>query len=254
MGEKLKLREVRRVFRLIGEVRELAADPNQWRPHLVKRLRKLLGAAVVVSSEVHLRPSSSRDGSVMRVIDIGWGCDADDHVWEFRNEGEGRPETFMLERVGKPEAADVTFAAARPTQTVRAGGSFMLSQYPLAHLGAVDQLGVHQMFGREHFTAAQHRLLRLLHVELGRLWMKDALKDARDPNCQLPPRLAQTLAALQDGCSEKEVSNRLGISQHTVHNYVKALHRRLGVSSRGELLARTPQPNAFLPKLSVPRD
>jgi DNA-binding CsgD family transcriptional regulator len=29
----------------------------------------------------------------------------------------------------------------------------------------------------------------------------------------------------------------MGLSRHTVHDYVKALHRHFGVSSRGELLA-----------------
>ena len=76
---------------------------------------------------------------------------------------------------------------------------------------------------------------------------------ARDPSAQLPPRLTQTLAALAEGCSEQEVSQRLGISRHTVHNYVKALHHRLGVASRGELLAKVSQAQTpFLPRFIVP--
>ena len=48
------------------------------------------------------------------------------------------------------------------------------------------------------------------------------------------------------------MSTRLGISPHTVHNYVKALHQRMGVTSRGELLAKAAPPAAsFVPKLSV---
>ena len=81
--------------------------------------------------------------------------------------------------------------------------------------------------------------------------ISDALKKARDPASELPPRLSQTLAALQSGCSEKEISTKLGISPHTVHNYVKALHQRLGVSSRGELLAKMKKQEGFLPKLSA---
>ncbi|HTO96771.1 MAG TPA: LuxR C-terminal-related transcriptional regulator, partial [Myxococcales bacterium] len=41
------------------------------------------------------------------------------------------------------------------------------------------------------------------------------------------------------GRSEKQVAAQLGLSLHTVHDYVKGLHRRLGVQSRGELLAAT---------------
>jgi DNA-binding CsgD family transcriptional regulator len=54
----------------------------------------------------------------------------------------------------------------------------------------------------------------------------------------LPPRHRQTLERLLAGDSEKQIAARLGISPHTVHQYVKALHKRFGVSSRGELLAK----------------
>ena len=85
-----------------------------------------------------------------------------------------------------------------------------------------------------------------------RLWKKDTLDKVRDLSSTLPPRLQQTLEALQAGCSEKQVSLKLGISKHTVHNYVKALHQRLGVSSRGELLAKQSQSQpSFLPQFSV---
>ena len=54
----------------------------------------------------------------------------------------------------------------------------------------------------------------------------------------LPPRLRQTLDCLLDGDSEKQVAARLGLSRHTVHEYVKALYRRLGITTRAELMVR----------------
>jgi DNA-binding CsgD family transcriptional regulator len=54
----------------------------------------------------------------------------------------------------------------------------------------------------------------------------------------LSPRLRQTLDRLLAGDSEKQIAVRLRISPHTVHVYAKQLHKRFGVSSRGELLAR----------------
>jgi len=59
----------------------------------------------------------------------------------------------------------------------------------------------------------------------------------KGPGDGFAPRLSQTLAALLEGCSEKQIAIKLELSRHTIHNYVKALHQRLGVSSRGELLA-----------------
>ncbi len=53
----------------------------------------------------------------------------------------------------------------------------------------------------------------------------------------LSRRQEQTLDLLLVGDSEKQIARILQLSQNTVHVYVKALYRRFGVSSRGELLA-----------------
>ena len=53
----------------------------------------------------------------------------------------------------------------------------------------------------------------------------------------LPPRLQRTLERLLAGESDKEIAQKLGISRHTVHEYVGDLYRRFGVSGRGELMA-----------------
>jgi DNA-binding NarL/FixJ family response regulator len=54
---------------------------------------------------------------------------------------------------------------------------------------------------------------------------------------RMSPRMLQTLELLSNGDAEKEVALKLGLSQHTVHVYVKALYRRFGVNSRAQLLA-----------------
>jgi DNA-binding CsgD family transcriptional regulator len=50
--------------------------------------------------------------------------------------------------------------------------------------------------------------------------------------------MEQTLRSLLGGDSEKQCAAKLGVSHHTVHVYVKALYKKYGVSSRGELLAK----------------
>lgn len=54
----------------------------------------------------------------------------------------------------------------------------------------------------------------------------------------VPPRQRQVLACLLHGDSAKQVARRLGLSVHTVNEYVKALYRRFNVQSRAELMAR----------------
>ena len=43
---------------------------------------------------------------------------------------------------------------------------------------------------------------------------------------------------LLEGDAEKQVAAKLGLSKHTVHEYVKMIYQQLGVSSRSELLSQ----------------
>jgi DNA-binding CsgD family transcriptional regulator len=89
----------------------------------------------------------------------------------------------------------------------------------------------------ERFAERDRRLLRLFHQELGPL-IGVALAGTWEPNLAgLSPRQRQTLEALLEGDSEKQIASRLGLSGETIHDYVKGLHRYFGVCSRGELLA-----------------
>lgn len=262
MGEAnhIKLRDVRRVFRLIGEIRELGADPEQWRPHMVRRLQKMLHSQLVISSEVHFRKIGK---GTMRMIDIGWGCGADGEVWRIHTERDDeKPEDYWVTPAARATGdspadavaeSEASLVPLRPTKPLYGGTCFVLSQFPLPHVGAVDQLGVHRTNSEKTFTRAEHRLIHVMHLELGRLWRKDVLQKAKDPNKDLPPRLAQTLGELLNGASEKQIAQKLELSRHTVHNYVKALHQRFQVSSRGELLAKVGKENRpdFRPKLSL---
>lgn len=60
----------------------------------------------------------------------------------------------------------------------------------------------------------------------------------RPPMPAMPPRLERTLLALIAGDAEKQIAARLGVSIHTAHDNVKEIYRRLGVTSRGELMTR----------------
>lgn len=54
----------------------------------------------------------------------------------------------------------------------------------------------------------------------------------------LTPREQDVLERLVEGKSVREISDEIERSQHTVHDYVKSLHRKLGANSRGELVAK----------------
>ena len=48
---------------------------------------------------------------------------------------------------------------------------------------------------------------------------------------------AVVAAALADGLTYKEIARRFGVSYHTVHTHVKAIHEKAGVGNNGRLLA-----------------
>jgi DNA-binding NarL/FixJ family response regulator len=79
---------------------------------------------------------------------------------------------------------------------------------------------------------------RRLVADLCRLIGADVLEQTPHRSARLSPRMQQTLQSLLAGDSEKQCAQKLGLSQHTVHVYVKALYKHFAVSSRGELLAK----------------
>lgn len=58
------------------------------------------------------------------------------------------------------------------------------------------------------------------------------------PASTVTTREEQILQLLTLGCTVRQIADRLSRSRHTVHDHVKSLHRKLGATSRGALIAR----------------
>jgi DNA-binding CsgD family transcriptional regulator len=76
----------------------------------------------------------------------------------------------------------------------------------------------------------------------------------------LSKREMEVVRSLAEGLTNREIAERLGLSQHTIKNYLFRVYDKLGVSSRLELLfltltqADSPQlPGSIAPKPSLPR-
>jgi hypothetical protein len=92
---------------------------------------------------------------------------------------------------------------------VRGGRFLIVSQYALPHAGVGRPARPAPRLGRAAVHHRDHKLIRLFHVELGRLWKRDAIRRAKDPATALPPRLSQTLNELLAGSSEKQIALKL---------------------------------------------
>jgi DNA-binding NarL/FixJ family response regulator len=62
--------------------------------------------------------------------------------------------------------------------------------------------------------------------------------DELPPGEPLTPRENLVLALLADGAGNKEIANRLGISEHTVKFHVSSILNKLGAATRTEAVAR----------------
>ena len=53
----------------------------------------------------------------------------------------------------------------------------------------------------------------------------------------LTPSEAHVAGHVADGLRYAEIAERLGVSYHTVHSHVKAIHSKVGIRSNGRLTA-----------------
>lgn len=110
-------------------------------------------------------------------------------------------------------------------------------------IGAADGdelygMSFHRAWGMPQFSERDRAIAAL--VQAGMSVFFDGTRKRRENMSvinELPLQLRRTLVRLLRGDSEKQAAQNLDLSQHTVHQYVKSLHRRLGVRSRGELMA-----------------
>lgn len=257
-SNRLRLDDVRAALRLVGECRDLRHDPALWRGRACEGLVRLLGVRVVSGLEARWRRPA---GPIAPFHVLQAGLTPHEHDRHF---------VPFFERA-TPDDDDVLFGPLKTTPgrhiiQVRTAaipdaawyGCRTYDEY-FRCVGTdacvvslwespgdrVDMFGLHRDRTDRDFTPREVNLLRLFHAELGELIgpLLVAADDAFSPT-RLPPRVRQTLACLLEGDSEKQAAARLGVSGPTVHQYVTALYRHYGVTTRAELLARVLRPPA----------
>lgn len=95
--------------------------------------------------------------------------------------------------------------------------------------------------GTAPFTEAQRDfalyLLMVLGPLLHRLWFSSPGADTM-LILDLPLRLRRVVSCLMNGDTEKRAAQRLGLSHHTIHSYVRELYELVGVRTRAELMVK----------------
>jgi len=251
-SQRLRLRDLRDAYRLIGECQEVGADPVEWRQVMLQGVSHLIDAPLALGGE-------GRWVGPVRHFEYIWGpvpvgpFDPKGLRWwaEFAREGltDSNPVFGPLSRVRAPLVTrareqlieDREWYRCPQCATVREALGFdhtIVSGFGVAGPDEVNLISFARPPGNRPYSARDRRLLHVFHHELGPLVGKRLARGRQAEARRLSPRLRQTLDRLLDGDGEKQIARRLGLSPPTVHQYVTELYRRYGVSSRAELMAR----------------
>jgi len=254
-SRRVRLRDTRDIYLLLGECCEVGGDLDAWRLRMCDGLGRLLRGLSVNGALV--TPDVLQAGKLPlpgeeAAFDWGWQSDEQRRVfadyWQ-RDMGWTDPTFLAMIRLPRPVATRRRCELV-DDRTWYGGAHFndfyrradvddcMISRtVPPPDSGlAMFYVRLTRAMGDAAYTVREQRILRLFVAGLAPLIGAKLATLPRD-GAGLSPRMRQVLALLLRGLSEKQVAGRLGISRHTVHDYVKALHKHFGVSSRGELLA-----------------
>ncbi len=252
-SQRLHYRELRDLYLLIGECRELGADPVAWQTHLLGGLMKSIGAGIGAVIEVDpavRQPAASGEIRPTSIVDLGWSNRADARRFQqFVGAATSSRNPLVPAALSRPGSVRTFRRRDLLTDEEYFGDAFLASymeqtklddfvgQFSLPASGHILSLGLNRFRGDRHFERRDCRLLQLCGIELVHLHGTRLEPGASPSLSRLAPRLRQVLCCLFEGDSEKQVAVRVGISPHTVHEYVRRLYQSFQVSSRGALLA-----------------
>jgi DNA-binding CsgD family transcriptional regulator len=238
------MKDIRSVFRLVTDIQEQAPLDPSWRQVMTAGISELVGAdaglACVSLEPLGYPPRPKTDSEL-------FGLSAAERERWMRLEDESRgdldpfiplqsvPQSRQITASRRQLIGDKTWYRAPYVNEILHRLNVddnLVSLYHVRSTGQWEALAFFRHPGRRAFSETEVEIVRVFHEEIGRLWDRRA-----DATAGLPPRMQQTLQGLLAGRSEKEVADQMAISPHTVHDYVKALHAKFGVRSRGELLA-----------------
>jgi DNA-binding CsgD family transcriptional regulator len=243
--------QLRRALRLASELRDLTPGSDEQRHHALEGLCALVDAHVGLWVTVEAVPAGH---VVIRTArDHGWSNDRERDMFRHfaRSEEVQRRDPSVAAMLRRMNEKDRVTSLLRDdlidsrawyrsdhVQEYRRGCGVDSFISTVARTSATTAScpSLHRPWGDKPFSERDRLIIDIFHRE------HEWLHTPYPAVCHgllagIAPRLRQTLASLARGSSEKQIAEELAISPHTVHDYVKALHRHFGVSSRGELLA-----------------
>ena len=234
--------------RLLGECTELGDDPDAWQDHLANGADRLIGGYTTFKI-LHVEAGLP----VFDVARLSSQCDEQMRAQLAQCLADGGhrelPELANLMPFAY-RTGEVSFRYSDLTGGLRAFHNSPFYDRYLRPLRVGDAVAANNLQpsgqlisvwlmrerGDRAFSGREQCTLAFLNALLAGSVGARLVTPIHSP--RLAPRVRQTLTALLQGDSEKQIAARLGLQRSTVHGYVRELYRQYGVRSRGELMAR----------------
>lgn len=250
---RLRARDLRDLFRLTGECRELGDDPAAWHHHWFASLARMVGADLAVGGEATVVRGRHE---IVGGFDWGWENGFNRAAYlqllsEITDDVSGRElySAYAAHPAGQSGAGlsrkdiltdrDWHHSSDYALYSVIGVDHTLSCVRPVPGLpGSVSALVLYRPLGAEQdFSGRHRRIVEESYAQLTPLY-GGALARHVDPSpSQLPPRVREVLRCLLEGDGDKQVAKRLGISPYTVNEYTKQIYRHFRVAGRAELLA-----------------
>lgn len=249
-SNRLRQIDVRQACRLVGECRDLGRDPDAWMTHFCRGLVCLMSAGVVTNC-VHPTGGVRDCRDVFHYTGVGWLSPAhrqrlteyfmaNEHLNELgyrRQQQVWRPQMTVRREDLMPRRVYHRLDEFNLVRKFQGVDDYIVMGMQRAGGPAALTVVVHRWLNDPVFTPRESRLLHVTGLELIRLLGRRLAVGPDRLRAGLPPRLAPVLDGLLAGDGEKQIAFKLGLSRHTVHEYVGLIYRRYEVHTRAELLA-----------------
>jgi DNA-binding CsgD family transcriptional regulator len=250
-GKQIRSQDLRELLDLAGELSEIPHEDARLL-HMLRGLGKLVDSRVLVWVRMNNAYVGSRR-QTEKLICIGMEQSEQrkvEHFFQTGHPADPAENAFFA----RPNPGSSDFIVGRREQLV-SDADWYASEHcneirkPLnvdhhvytarrsERTGVAHSMGVHRDWNAKPFNAREQDVIHRFHIAVS--WMYRQPRSPLDVAMEgLSPRLQDVLRGLLAGMGEKQISARLNLSQHTVHDHVKRLYAHLGVSSRGELLSK----------------
>ena len=241
--------DVRAIVRLLGDIAILDGSPNDKRMSLMAGLCDLIDAdawlwGVASNPTPGERPawsiflnsgfSGGEFGSVVEALEHPDMAKIQEPFFEaFR---EAKPQLTRLRQQIVDNEVFLKTDAAKVWRKAGFGPVILIARN--ADGGQISSLGIYRRFDRPLFDERQSKIAHIILSEVAWLHENTFPNHPDEGVSSLSPRLRQVLNCLLAGRSRKEIADDLGLSLHTVGDYIKSIYPSFGVRSHPELMLK----------------